>query len=204
MDLSKLFGEDALTYDQFKEKVDAEKIKLADLGEGGYVDVRKHNDKVTELKGIQEQLEAANDKIKEFTDLDIDGIKKAAADWETKYNTDTQALKDAAAERERTYAAKDFLGKYQFSSDLAKRAALDDFLKQEFKQDGDSFLGADDYMEKMIKSNPGAFISEENEDPENHSGGGIQVRTGGSHQTPPKMSDFDKMTDEEYFAAIAK
>ena len=51
----------------------------------------------TERDTLQGQLTEANEKIKSYTDMDIEGIKQSAKDWETKYNTDTQALKDKLA-----------------------------------------------------------------------------------------------------------
>ena len=34
---------------------------------------------------IQTQLDEANTTIKSYTDMDIDSVKKSAADWENKY-----------------------------------------------------------------------------------------------------------------------
>ena len=48
----------------------------------------------TERDGLKTQLSDANAAIQSYKDMDIEGIKQSAADWETKYNTDTQALKD--------------------------------------------------------------------------------------------------------------
>lgn len=49
--------------------------------------------KTQEVTALTEQLDEANSKIQEFADLDVDTIKSAAADWETKY-------KQAVADRE--------------------------------------------------------------------------------------------------------
>ena len=46
----------------------------------------------TERDGLKTQLSDANTEIQSYKDMDIEGIKQAAADWEAKYNTDTQAL----------------------------------------------------------------------------------------------------------------
>jgi predicted nucleic acid-binding Zn-ribbon protein len=51
-----------------------------------------------ELSGLKKQLEDANAQIKSFEGMDIDGVKKAAADWEAKAKqaeTDAQATIDA-------------------------------------------------------------------------------------------------------------
>ena len=54
----------------------------------------------TERDGLKTQLDTARSEIQSYKDMDIDGIKAKAADWEAKYNADTQKLKDdlAAAE----------------------------------------------------------------------------------------------------------
>ena len=58
----------------------------------------------TERDGLKTQLNDANTEIQSYKDMDIDGIKQKAADWENKYNTDTQALKDKLSEQEYSYA----------------------------------------------------------------------------------------------------
>lgn len=167
--LTKAFDGQALTQDQFEKALEKQNAKLFDLNDGEFIAKDKYDRKVNELKdtqketqeALQKQLDDANKQIKAFNDMDIDGIKQATKDWEEKYNTDTQALKDQMAAREKEYAARDYLGQYQFTSDLAKKAALSEFLAQDFKYDGGKFLGADDYMKQMQETQPGAFVKEQ-------------------------------------------
>ena len=61
-------------------------------------DIGEYKTKVTALEterdGLKTQLSDANTAIQSYKDMDIDGIKQKASEWETKYNTDTQALQD--------------------------------------------------------------------------------------------------------------
>ena len=114
--LRKLFKKDEngavipMTYEELEAAIDADKgIKIADLSGGGYVAKDKFDAKETELKGIRKQLDDANTQIKSFEDQDVDGIKQKVADWEKKYNTDTQALKDQMAAQNRSHAEDMFL-----------------------------------------------------------------------------------------------
>ena len=80
----------------------------------------------TERDGIQSQLSDANSTIQSYKDMDIDGIKQSAADWETKYNTDTQALKDQLESTKYGYAVENAVGSLKFTSESAKKAFLAD------------------------------------------------------------------------------
>lgn len=166
--LKKLFGknedgsEKAMTFVELEAAIDAaEGLKVINLEEGGYVAKTKLDDKITELKDTKKLLEEANTTIQTYKDMDVDGIKQSVADWENKYNTDLAALQDKMAKQETEFAAKEYFGKYNFTSELAKKAAFAEFMAQEFKRSEDGkFLGADDWMESMKASNPGAFVVE--------------------------------------------
>ena len=92
--LKDLFGEGSLSFAQFTEKLNAsDKVKLINLKDGGYVGKDKFDAMQTERDGLRTQLQTVNTTIQSYKDMDIDGIRRAVTDWETKYNTDTQALK---------------------------------------------------------------------------------------------------------------
>ncbi len=61
------------------------KIQVVDVKAGGYVSKEKLDAKITELDGVKQQLSDANTTIQSYKDMDIDGIKQSAKDWETKY-----------------------------------------------------------------------------------------------------------------------
>ena len=152
-------------------------VRFTDLSEGNYVSKEKFDTKVTELKGVQQQLTDANKEIQSYKDMDIEGVKKSAQEWETKYNTDTQALKDQIAQQERSHQTDRYLD----TVGLKPGAMYREFVKKafeakEFKLEGEKFLGADDFIAEL-KKNPDykdAFV-QDNPD----GGAGDQQNQGG-------------------------
>jgi len=174
--LKKLFGEGAITFDQFVDALDADKtIKLANLADGGYVAKDKHDNKVreltTELTGVKEQLETANTTIQSYKDMDIDGIKQSAASWEQKHKTDTEALQKKLDEQATEFAARTYLSGFKYSDDLVKDAIYDKFMAKQFKRSDDGkFEGSDAFMDELKTKYPNSFASQEPAG----SGGGTQ------------------------------
>lgn len=166
--LKKLFktGEDGaavpMSFEELVAAIEADdKLNLVNLADGGFVSKDKLDTKITELEDTKKLLEDANATIQSYKDMDIDGIKKSASDWEEKYNTDTKALQDKLDAQATEFAAEKYMGQYQFTSPLAAKAAMAEFMEQGFKRSDDgTFLGADDFMAKMKESNPGAFVVE--------------------------------------------
>lgn len=161
--LKKLFAEgESLTWEQLQAKIEADKgLKLANLADGGYVAKDKYDAKVTELTGVQAQLNAATDEIKSYRDMDIDGIKQKAADWEQKHAADTKALQDQLAAQQREFAARTYLGGFRYANDLVRDAIYTKFMAKDFKMEGERFLGADDFMAEMQKQYPTGFLADE-------------------------------------------
>lgn len=157
--LKKLFAEGALTFEQFCEKLGADKsIKLVNLADGGYVSKEKFTAKETELSGVKKQLDDANAAIKSYKDMDIDGIKKSAADWEQRYKDETASLQKKLDDQAREFAAKTYLGGFQYNDDLVREAIYAKFMAKNFtlSQDG-KFEGADAFMEELKKAYPSSF-----------------------------------------------
>ena len=99
----------------------------------------------TERDGLQSQLSDANAAIQSYKDMDIDGIKQSAADWETKYNTDTQALKDQLDSTKYGYAVENAVGSLKFTSESAKKAFLADLTAKQLPIQEGKLLGLDDF-----------------------------------------------------------
>lgn len=115
----------------------------------------------TKSDGFEEQLKSANTEIQSYKDMDIDGIKKSAEDWKTKYETETKALNDAIAQKDYDYATKDFMNQFDFVDDDAKEIATLKFKAKEFKLEEGKFLGADDFMKQYKEDHKALFKSEE-------------------------------------------
>ena len=175
--LKKLFGTPkdgeqpkAMTYEELEAAINADSgIKLANLAEGGYVSKNKFDDKEMELSGVQKQLEAANTQIQSFKDQDVEGIKKKVTEWETKYNTDTQALKDKLSAQAREHAEEMFLSGYQFSSKAARSGVLSELRSKQFQIDeSGTILGGKEFMKSLMEDDDykGAFVVEQPKEPE--------------------------------------
>ena len=153
----------ALTLDQLTEKLSsATDIKLVNIADGGYVKKEKLDAKITELSGVRQQLTDANAEIQSYKDMDIDGIKQKASEWENKYNTETAALNEKLAQQERAFARDLFFKSYQFSSQFAEDGVKAAFDKQDFKLVDGEFMGAKDYMNKLMTDDAtkSAFVFE--------------------------------------------
>lgn len=166
--LKKLYGTPAdgepqksMTYSELEAAIDADKdIQLANLAAGGYVAQADFDTKVTELEGVKKQLTAANTTIQSYKDMDIEGIRQSAADWETKYNTDTQKLKDDLAAQAYEHACDMAATGIKFSSNGARKAFIADLRDKKLTLENGKLLGLDDYVKSYKETDPGAFAPE--------------------------------------------
>ncbi len=208
--LKKLFGTQkdgeepkAMTYAELEAAIDADKkIQVVDLKAGGYVAKEKLDAKITELDGVKQQLTDANAEIQSYKDMDIDGIKQKAEEWEQKYNSETQKLNDKLTKQERDHQMDRYLDTVGLKPgamyrDYVRRALEEKKLKLE---DG-KFLGADDVM-KELKENPDykdAFVVEEPDHTGNEGNAGTEPNGGtpyfsagtNSQTQEPKGSTFN-------------
>ena len=136
-------------------------VRYADLSEGNYVSREKYQTLETKSNGLQTQLDDANTTIKSYKDMDIDGIKQSAADWEAKYNRDTQALQEQIENQGRQFAAERFLDTQKIKSPLARKAILATFLSEGPEYKDGAFVGADEYMKSVKEKYPDDFEKEE-------------------------------------------
>lgn len=131
----------------------------------------------TERDGLKTQLGDANATIQSYKDMDIDGIKAKAGEWETKYNTDTQALKDQLAAAEYGFAVKEAVAGLKFSSESAKKAFVADLTAKKLPLQEGKLLGLEDFAKTYKESDPDAFL------PENDDKTPVVTRGGGGGGT---------------------
>lgn len=158
----------AMTYAELEAAIDADKkIQVVDVKAGGYVSKEKLDAKITELDGVKQQLSDANTTIQSYKDMDIDGIKQSAKDWETKYTQETQKLTAQLAAQERTHALDMFMGGYKFSSKPAENGVRAEFEKKNFTLEDGKFLGGDEFMKSLMENDDykGAFVIEDDSNP---------------------------------------
>jgi len=122
------------------------------------------------------KVEAANktikdlqDTVKKFDGVDVEKLKKDAADWETKYNADTSQIKlDSALEMA--------LVSNKAKNTKAVKALLDASI---IKIDGEKLLGLDDQLKKL--KTDAAYLFDEVKDTTI-----VKVDSGKPHQDPPE------------------
>ena len=126
----------------------------------------------TERDGYKSQLETAQKTIKSYEDMDIDGIKNAAKNWEEKYAADTKALQDQLAGVKYGHAVDKIVDGLKFSSTAAKKAYRAELVEKGLQQQEDgSLLGYKDWHEAYVKNDPSAFVAD-NPAPSYSVGGG--------------------------------
>ena len=115
----------------------------------------------TERDGLKTQLGDANATIQSYKDMDIDGIKKSAADWQTKYNTETKALQDKLDAQAYGYAVEGIVAKEKFSSQAAKKAFVSELTSKGLKLEDGKLLGYDEFLKGYKESDPDAFAPDD-------------------------------------------
>lgn len=114
----------------------------------------------TERDGLKTQLDAANTTIQSYKDLDIEGIKAKAGEWETKYNTETKALKDQLEAAKYAAAVKEATAGLKFSSTAAQKAFIADLTAKKLPLQEGKLLGLDDFTKTYRESDPDTFKAE--------------------------------------------
>lgn len=152
--LKSIFEDKALTYaDLEKALKNSKDIKLANLASGKYVDKDKFDKAELKANDLETQLNTANETIKGFKDLDIEGLKKGVSDWEKKYKDDTNALNEKLINQTKSSKIEIALLGAKAKNTKAVKALLDE---EKISLDGDNLLGINEQLEAIKKDN--AFL----------------------------------------------
>lgn len=176
MDFKELFGEEALTLEQFTEKLQAGNIKLANLAEGTYVDKSKYDAKVSELEAANNTVSQLKNEMK-----DNEGLQQKISEYESV----VQKMKDEAALNAKTYALKAKLteaGAVDADYLIYKQGGIDKFT---FDDTGKP-VGVDDILNPLKESSPHLFKVEQNPGYNPSSGNGA-----GGEKNPWKKESFN-------------
>ena len=117
-------------------------------------DVGEFDKAKTERDDYKTKLETAQESIKNLEGKDVEGMEKELEEYKDKL----QKLEEDVAKREYERSITDFVGGYEFTSELAKEAAIAKLTAKELKMEDGKLLGADDLMKEIQKNNPGAFV----------------------------------------------
>ena len=189
--LKPIFDDKALTYDQFAEKLAAAKdIKLANLAGGGYVVREKLTAKESEIEDLKKQLESANKQIAEFKGMDIEGIRKAADDYKSKFEKAQKDAEEKAQAMQFDFALTNALAGAKAKNAKAVKALLD---LDSLKLNGEEIVGLKEQIEKVRAENSYLFESDKKA-PE------VVRPTGGVAPTQTTEEAFGKMG---YMARLA-
>ena len=130
--------------------------------EGLKKQIGKAETKDAQIADLQSQLAEATKTIEGFNDMDIDSIKKSAADYKAQAEQKDKEMSLARVE----FSAREHAGELRFSSKAAKNQYLKDILSAGLKlaKDG-TLMGADDFAKKYAETDPDAFRKQEETPP---------------------------------------
>lgn len=132
----------------------------------------------TERDGLKTQLDTANKEIKSYKDMDVEGIKQKATEWETKYNTDTQTLKDQLDAANYGFSIKEATAGLKFTSESARKAFVADLTAKKLPLQEGKLLGMDEFVKTYQTTDPNAFALENDDKTPTFTrgtGGGTQI-----------------------------
>lgn len=180
--LKALFADKTLTWDEFVKaiedhnkaaKTEADKIKIANLASGAYVDRQKFDAKDTELKTANDTITTLQADAKKYAGVDVDGLKNQITETENTYKT-------KIAELRRDTAVDMALVQARARNPKAARALLD-ISKVKVHDDG-TVEGID--VEALKKTDPYLFeIEQKKDEGSGHAGGTTPPTTGNENQT---------------------
>ena len=128
-----------------------EKI-MAENGKDITKEQEKIGEKDKEIELINSQLKDANKTIKSYKDMDIDGIKQSATDWETKAKQ---------LEKEKTTLKNDYALKVAIdnANSIDGDLLLKIINKEDLKFQDDKIIGLDEQIASIKESKPYLFKS---------------------------------------------
>ena len=143
--------------DEIGKDKEASKTALADAN-------KKLTDANTQIEALNNQVKQRDKDLKALQSQvsGQDDLSKQLSDMQEKYDKDTKALQDQLMQSKRDFAADKLFGKYEFSSDWAKKAAMSEFREQNFKlNENDEYEGGEAWITKLQESVPTAFKQQE-------------------------------------------
>lgn len=125
---------------------------MAENGKDVQAEISKLSEKNKEIELVNSQLKEANKTIKSYKDMDIDGIKQSATEWETK----AKELEKEKTTLKNDYALKTAIDNANsIDSDLLMKIIN----KEELKFQDDKIIGLDEQIASIKESKPYLFKS---------------------------------------------
>lgn len=108
---------------------------------------------------VQAQLQEANTQIESFKGMDIEAVKKSAADWEAKFK---QSEADRAAFEHKTKVSGLVKG-LKLKDSIYEDYLVNSLVEKGLKFDGDKLIGGDDVINTFRTEHPDAFVTDTHE-----------------------------------------
>lgn len=165
-------AEGPLTLEQFNEIVSSKGAKFADLSEGNYVSVAKHE---AELNSLERQIETLTDQVAQ-RESDVQNLATQLQEAENaeqalnqayaqlnalqeKYNEDAEAYEEQLSRQAREFAVKEYAATKEFTSPAAKELYIERLLDSEdvdFNRKGE-LEGMEDFDARFAEKYENAF-----------------------------------------------
>ena len=108
-----------------------------------------------EYNALKSQLDTANDTIKSYEKMDIDGIKASVEDYQQKWE---QAENDRKAFEHKT-KVNGYVKSLGLKDDIYEKHVTDLILEKGLKFDGEKLIGGDEVVNQFKEKYPDAFKS---------------------------------------------
>lgn len=188
-------------YTQLSEALkDKKEVKLGNLAGGEYVGKGKFDAQATEITGLKTQLKDANKQIEDFKGMDIEGIKKAADDWKVKAEKAESDAQKQISELQFNHSLEAELSKAGARNPKTIKALLD---MDKLKNADGNIIGLKEQLDNLKKDESYLFNESNSNNDDDPNKTKVTVNSGGSHGGANE-TEFDKMSDDEYYAAMAK
>lgn len=172
---------------------------MAENGKDIEAEKAKVTTKEAELEKANQTITQLQDTVKKFDGKDPEKLQQDLKDLQEKYNTDIASERKKASDISKGYALKEALqaaGVQDPDYLIYKHGGVDKFAFTDDKP-----IGIDDILKPYKESSPHLFKEAGAGD---EGGSSVRINSGGSHGAGGGTPDYDKMTDEEYYAAITK
>ena len=171
-DIFKEAEDGTLTLEQFNEIVSNAGAKFADLSEGNYVSVGKHE---AEMNSLEKQIETLTDTLNQ-READVESFRAQLAEagdaaeavealtarlneLQEQYNADAEAYEEQLSKQAREFAVNQYAATKEFTSDAAKQFYIEKMVSSEdvmFNKKGE-LVGTEDFDEEFGNSYKGSF-----------------------------------------------
>lgn len=113
-------------------------------------------------KGLETQLEEDRKTIENMKQSagNVEKLESISAQWEEKYNKDTNALKEQLEQAKYTHSIETLSLKEKFSSEAARKAFVADLAAKGLPYEDGKLIGYEDFKKAYMEADPGAFAQE--------------------------------------------